>query len=351
MERKEIGNKMCESFTKLVDWADIKYRPKSLEEMVGNKRAFERLKAYVASGNWTHLLLYGRAGVGKTVAAEIFARSFDAEIKEWNFDEESGVRIIREQVIDFARSKSIDKPFKISILDEVDRLSKIAQESLREPMVKNSNNCRFILISNTPGDITEHVFSRVFSIRFAPLKPEEILSRLEFIAEKEKLEKIITKKQLLKIAESSKGDVRRAIKALQGLCEGQTNPIEDSDMEQTFEELEIASVRQAITLAFQGKLSEAIFELENAFYQGLSPEEIINKLTVEMTKSKFNEKQKTVVGRALLQISGPKIREFHLYGLLAYVADKWKRDIQDSISHAINKKRFENLLNQLEVKS
>jgi len=334
---------MCQSFNKPLDLADIKYRPKSLEEMVGNKRAFDRLKAYIASGNWTNLLLYGRAGVGKTVAAEIFARSFNAEIKEWNFDSCFGVKVVREQVLPFARSKSIDKPFKIAILDEINRLSEYAQESLRDTMVKNSNNTRFILISNTPGDVTEHVLSRVFQIRFYPLYPEEICCRLEYIVQKEKLEKIITQKQLLKIAEISKGDMRSSIKTLQGLCQGQTNPIEDSDIEPTFEEFAIASVSQAITLAFQGKVSEAVSELENMFYHGLAAEDIVNKITIEMSKSQLTDKQKTILGLALLQIEGQKIKEFQLYGLLAYIADKWRKGTQDSISHAM-KKPFESSL-------
>ena len=44
-------------------WTE-KYRPKNLDEVVGQKHVTERLKAYVSSNNMPHLLLTGPAGTG-----------------------------------------------------------------------------------------------------------------------------------------------------------------------------------------------------------------------------------------------------------------------------------------------
>ena len=43
-------------------WTE-KYRPKKLSEVVGQKHAVERLKAYVDTNNMPHLLFTGPAGI------------------------------------------------------------------------------------------------------------------------------------------------------------------------------------------------------------------------------------------------------------------------------------------------
>ena len=57
-------------------WTE-KYRPKNLDEVVGQKHVTERLKAYVSSNNMPHLLLTGPAGTGKTLSLQTLRVMFD----------------------------------------------------------------------------------------------------------------------------------------------------------------------------------------------------------------------------------------------------------------------------------
>lgn len=45
-------------------WVE-KWRPRRLEDYVGNEHLKERIKSYLEEGDIPHLLLYGRAGTGK----------------------------------------------------------------------------------------------------------------------------------------------------------------------------------------------------------------------------------------------------------------------------------------------
>ena len=64
-----------------------KYRPKTLDEIVGQDEIVKNLKSYVKAGNMPHLIFSGPAGVGKTAAAVALAREFFGDAYEENFTE------------------------------------------------------------------------------------------------------------------------------------------------------------------------------------------------------------------------------------------------------------------------
>ena len=82
-----------------VDWADTKYRPKTFDDVLGNTWAIKKLKRFARTGNFTHLLLAGPAGTGKTTVAEILGRELKAEFKSWNASDDRKLKDIREKII------------------------------------------------------------------------------------------------------------------------------------------------------------------------------------------------------------------------------------------------------------
>src|SRR2546428_4037923 len=88
-------------------WVE-KYRPTTLDDIVGQDEAISRLKAYVKAGNLPHLLFAGPAGTGKTTSAialarELFGENWRADIAEPKTSDEKGGGSARAEENDHAR--------------------------------------------------------------------------------------------------------------------------------------------------------------------------------------------------------------------------------------------------------
>ncbi|KAM3724612.1 Replication factor C subunit [Dirofilaria immitis] len=205
-------------------WVE-KYRPASLTELVSREEIISTLTKLINENRLPHLLFYGPPGTGKTstilAAAKMLytPKQLSSMVLELNASDDRGIGIVREQIINFAQTSTlnIDKnrknTFKLVILDEADAMTKDAQNALRRVIEKFTENVRFCIICNYLSKIIPAVQSRCTRLRFAPLSNEQILPRLHHIVQAESL--TITEdgqKALLKLAE---GDMRRVINILQ----------------------------------------------------------------------------------------------------------------------------------------
>ena len=199
-------------------WVE-KYRPKTLDEIVNQEEIVSRLKQFVKERNMPHLLFAGPPGTGKTTAAhalahDLFGENYRQYFLELNASDERGINVIREKVKEFARSRTPPGiPFKIVLLDEADNMTADAQQALRRLMELYTASTRFILIANYPSKIIDPIQSRCAFFRFTPLKKEDVVNRLRYIAENEGVE--YEEEALETIYEISEGDMRRAINILQ----------------------------------------------------------------------------------------------------------------------------------------
>jgi DNA polymerase III, gamma/tau subunits len=199
-------------------WTE-RYRPKSLDDVIGQKHVTERLKAYVASKNMPHLLLTGPAGTGKTtcslaLAKEMFGDEWKGNFIELNASDERGIDVVRGKIKEFARTAPLGSAeFKIIFMDEADALTSDAQAALRRTMEKYSRICRFILSCNYSSKIIDPIQSRCAVFRFSPLTSEDIKGYLMKIITGEKVK--IDDAAIDALVHVARGDMRRAINSLQ----------------------------------------------------------------------------------------------------------------------------------------
>ena len=192
-------------------WVE-RYRPTQLENYVGNEHLKAKVERYIKSNDVPHLLLYGRAGTGKTTLAKLIVNNIDCDYLYINASDENSVDTVRNKVRQFASTIGF-KDMKVIILDECDYITPNAQAALRNLMETFSKHCRFILTCNFVERIIDPLQSRCQVFEIIPPSKKDVAVHLSKVME---LEKTTYDNEDLKVLiDSSYPDVRKIINATQ----------------------------------------------------------------------------------------------------------------------------------------
>ena len=179
-----------------IPWVE-KYRPDNFDDIVldnYNKEIFENM----LNNNYIpNLLLYGPPGSGKTTTIINLINKYQENNNEvnksliihLNASDERGIDIIRNQINNFVNSNCLFiKGLRFVILDEVDYMTKNAQQALKYLLEDNKNNIRFCLICNYISKIDSALQSLFIRIKFNELPKKDIIYMLNNIKNNEKLD-------------------------------------------------------------------------------------------------------------------------------------------------------------------
>ncbi|KJE89505.1 replication factor C 5 [Capsaspora owczarzaki ATCC 30864] len=207
------------STNKNLPWVE-KYRPSSLDELISHKDIISTIDRFITEDRVPHLLFYGPPGTGKTstilaCAKKMYGNRMQSMVLELNASDDRGIGVVREQIKEFASTRTITSSggTKLVILDEADAMTSDAQAALRRVIEKYTRNTRFCLICNYVSKITPAIQSRCTRFRFAPLSSEQMLDRLNFVIESERVN--VTDDGKAALMRLAQGDMRKVLNILQ----------------------------------------------------------------------------------------------------------------------------------------
>ncbi len=276
-------------------WTE-KYRPKTLDDVVGHEEINQTLKRFVQTKNMPNMLFAGPPGVGKTttalaIAHELYGDQLRGNFLELNASDERGIDVVRGKIKDFARTVCLlDVKFKLIFLDEADALTPDAQHALRRTMELYSNITRFILSCNYSSKIIEPLQSRTAVFRFSPLKKEDVFKMLRHIAEKEQLK--VDNEAYETLYYLSEGDMRKAINLLQGAAMRSTE-ITKTLLYDVSSRAEPGIIRKMMNLAIEQNIIESRKLLDELFTKyGMSGEDILLQMYKELDHIPIEDREK-----------------------------------------------------------
>lgn len=202
-------------------WVE-KYRPTRFEDIVLDPLNRKLLKNIVTQNKFPNLLFYGPPGTGKTTTIinliKKYQEKYDQKNKglkiHLNASDDRGIDVIRNQINQFVNTKTLfGNGLKFVILDEVDYMTKNAQQALRYLIQQYNKNIRFVLICNYISKIDSALQNEFIRLRFCQLPKKDTYIFLNTIIEKEGLK--ITSKQINIIQKKFKSDIRSMINYIQ----------------------------------------------------------------------------------------------------------------------------------------
>ena len=204
-----------------IPWVE-KYRPAAISSIILSDENTKIVTSMFEQRYIPNILFYGPPGTGKTTTVIQIIREYQERHNEakqglmihLNASDERGVEVIRSQINAFVTSKTFyGKGLKFVVLDEVDYMTKNAQQALTYVLQEHTAQIRFFLICNYISKIDETLQSYFMKMNFNHLPKDKMVDFLLAIAGKESLE--LSREQAKHVCDLYNSDVRSMINYLQ----------------------------------------------------------------------------------------------------------------------------------------
>lgn len=215
-----------------VNTLDLKYRPKTFDEVVGNEKEIDAFIISLDKEDGKHsFVITGPSGCGKTTLARIAASHVGGDslsITELNTADNRGIETVRS-IIDQCRY-SMGKT-RVFIIDEAHGLTPDAKRAFLKITEEPPEHVYFFFLTTDhiklfKGDEGKALKTRLEPIKVVSIKPAAIYKHLRRVAKKERLDFSL---DILKyISENCGGSPRDALKMLDA---AKDLPDEDSMMD------------------------------------------------------------------------------------------------------------------------
>ena len=230
----------------------IKYRPKVLDEVIGNSGTIEKLKSQVNKPTpHQSYLFYGPSGCGKTTLARILAKEFgcsDINTHEFNTSNTRGIDTIR-WISEASQFVPIVGGNKLFLMDECHKLTNDAQNAFLKLLEEPPGHVYFVLSTTEPDKLIPTILKgRVMKFEVSPLTDKEMIYLLTKVSKEEGFS-YFPPSVMKKISEMARGVPREALTLLDSILT--IAPVDESGAlsildESDFSEAQVNKICQQI---------------------------------------------------------------------------------------------------------
>ena len=298
-------------------WVE-KYRPTKFDDIVLDPLNRKLLKNIVTQNKFPNLLFYGPPGTGKTTTIINLINKYQEKYNQknkglkihLNASDDRGIDVIRNQINQFVNTKTLfGKGLKFVILDEVDYMTKNAQQALRYLIQQYNKNIRFVLICNYISKIDSALQNEFIRLRFCQLPKKDTFNFLQIIIQKEGLN--ISSKQINIIQKKFKSDIRSMINYIQS---NHTNFHFNTDiLSKNFLEKILKNIKK-------NKNSNEIHDI--CIKNNIEIKDFINELLLYIINYKVELLNKEFINSIQIIIHSEKVNDVYLLNYLVGELDK-----------------------------
>lgn len=244
----------------------VDYRPKSFDEIIGNKATVASLRAiYDRKSDWPHaVLLQGPKGCGKTTIARIIANLLGCngnDFIEINSSNDRGIGTARS-IMEGSRFRPMMGKSRVYLLDEVHATTSDFQNAMLKPLEDAPVHAYFLLCTTDPSRLIPAFRSRCHTFEVQYLTERETIFLLQRVLKQEKVDHI-SMTMLKKIAEASDGCPRDALKILDQIVDMELEEMEEAIISFAYGEKQVLDLYNALVKKERwGRLSVILSQMD-----------------------------------------------------------------------------------------
>ena len=309
-----------------------KYRPQTLEQLVGQEHIKKTLTSAIELGKIAHAFLFtGPRGTGKTSTARILAKSLNCKngptihpcgecesciditntvpIDVIEIDAASNRKVEDTQnILEKIQYVPVHGKYKIYIIDEVHMLTNHAFNALLKTLEEPPENVIFILATTEVHKVLDTIKSRCQRFDFRRITTDDIVKHLRYISDCEKIN--ISDEALFAIAKNSAGGMRDSISLLDQLSLlGVSSEITIDDVNSVLGRISFDVLHNLSNKIISSSQSEAIEILNSIYNSGNEPLQILTNLSEYFKNLLIVKTCKSDLLQDLTGLNTPQIEE------------------------------------------
>lgn len=278
-----------------------KYRPQTFHDLVGQENIVNTLSNAIKLNKIAHAyLLCGPRGTGKTSSARILAKSLNCKegptltpcgkcpscvditntvpVDVIEIDAASNRSVEdTQEILNKIQYVPVNGRYKIYVIDEVHMLSKHAFNALLKTLEEPPENVIFILATTEPHKVLDTIISRCQRFDFKRITTDDIVKRLEYICEQEKIN--ISKQALYSIAKNSQGGMRDSLALLDQVSVlGYNKQIDVDDINELLGKISFDALYEIVDDISKANSFESVTLIDKVYSKGNEPIQIITNL-------------------------------------------------------------------------